>query len=386
MFSRRAASGSSGSITSATLARASPLRSMATSTPARDTRIRGRQRSTSGTRRRGRQAVVAETPLAAVPPGLPVDGSFHFRVAGKAAERRSRRRIELVQRVKAHPEVGHLPAPVELSDRDLLPAARLDLDREPVVLPAVHLGEQIRAVRGFESRRGAPEVERDARVGVPQPVLQQRLPAVLEQVRRPLPLPPGPARPAGPRGIGHQRPQPVVEVAGEPEDEALELFVQEVLVDQLAELLMLDAVRRPGAHRAAAEEHRDPGASAGRRGQVEVAALERELEAVDPQPPAPDVAGRLRLGFAQLVVQGRGAEARFVVGGPRGAAGGQDRRGGQEGGEAPRDPRASEGTPTHAPHHARSPSRRQGRARWPTKRQGLTPRRASPPGGAEGGI
>ena len=298
----------------------------------------------------GRQAVVPEAPLVVVPLGGRIDRPLDIRIAGEAADGRGDRcGLEIVEGMEAHPDVGQLPAPIELPDRDLLQVAGLDLDREPVVLASIDLGKEIGALAGVsrESGGGPPGAQQNPCVGVPQPILEQSLAAVLQQVHRSLVLPARPAPAAGSGRLGHQCPQPFVEVAGEPEDEALELLFEEVLVDQLPELLVLHAVGRPGAQRAASEVHRDRRAPADRRDQVEVAALELELEPVDPQPPAADMAGRLRLGFTQLVVQRGGTETGLVVGCPCRAA--RDHRCRDRGDEArggfPAEQRG------HDPHH-----------------------------------
>ena len=228
------------------------------------------------------------------------------------------------------------------------------------MLASIDLGEEVGTVGRRQPRRGLPEVQCDAGIGVPQSVLEERLAPVFEQVHRALELPPRPASAPGRRGLGDERAEPFAEVAGEPEHEPLELLLEVVLVDQLAELLVLHAVRRPRTHGAASEIYGDRGTIADRGDQVELAALELELEAVDPQPFAEDVAGRLGLGRAQRVVQRGRTEAGLVVVG-RGRDAGQQGDRGERVDERPRELQSVGGGTAHAPHHARFPDRRKGR-------------------------
>ena len=219
------------------------------------------------------------------------------------------------------------------------------------MLASIDLGEEVGTVGRRQPRRGLPEVQCDAGIGVPQSVLEERLAPVFEQVHRALELPPRPASAPGRRGLGDERAEPFAEVAGEPEHEPLELLLEVVLVDQLAELLVLHAVRRPRTNGAASEIHGDRGTITDRGDQVELAALELELEAVDPQPFAEDVAGRLGLGRAQRVVQRGRTEAGLVVVG-RGRDAGQQGERGEGADESQHEPRSGGGGIAHAPHDA----------------------------------
>ena len=260
-----------------------------------------------GPRGAQRQPEVPEAPFAVVAVAARVRRPRRLRVARKPGDGERRRgRTEVGQDIGSHPDLGPLVTAPEARELHLLEIARLDLEREPAVLPAVDLGVDVWARERPRRRVGlrAPQRHQDAAVRVGEPALEQLLAAILEQVRRPARLPPR-------RAVGQRR-QPLADVARGPEDEALELLLQVILVQQLPHLLVLDAVRRPGADRAPAEVDRDRNALA-HPDDVQIAVGQLEGEAVDLQPAAPDAADRLGTRLAQLVVEGRRAESVVLV-------------------------------------------------------------------------
>ena len=130
-------------------------------------------------------------------------------------------------------------------------------------------------------------------------------------------------------GVG-ERPEPRAQVAGEPDDEPIELFLDPIRLDHFLELLQLDAVRRPGMERPAPQVDGDGVAAHDRWKEEEVAAVEFELEPVHLQPRAGgNPAGWLGLGFAQLGVDRRRTETGVVVVLRSGAGAGAERQDGQ---------------------------------------------------------
>ena len=210
--------------------------------------------------------------------------------------------------MRPQPDFGEAPSPVVAQHPHFFLVPRFQFDGDPVVLAPVDLGEDKSPGSVGQRRVGrrAPQVHRHPGIGVEQAVLQQRLAAIVEQVG-------GAARVAA-RSVGvRKRPEPRTQVAGEPDDEPVERLLDRVGLNQLAELLQLHAVGGMGPERAAPQVDGDRVAPADRGDDVQVTAVEGELEAIDLQPGiGGNAPGRLWRRLAQFVVEGGRAETAGV--------------------------------------------------------------------------
>ena len=243
-----------------------------------------------GRERSRRQPEVASVPVVVIVVVF-FDLAFYLWVSGKPVKSGLLGGlVEIPQGVKPQPDLVDLRPSVEPRYSNLLPRAWLDLDREPVMVVTIDL--RVEVVSGRSTRGVALEIEEvdhDSSVGVRELVLAQVLSPILKQV--------GCVVGVGTRGIVGQRLQSLTGVVREPEDEPVEVFLQEVVVvDELLQLLVLDAVWGIAANKALAKKDGDEWLLLEGE-EVEITVGQLELHPIDGEPSVGDVSRRFECCF-----------------------------------------------------------------------------------------
>ena len=110
-----------------------------------------------------------------------------------------------------------------------------------------------------------------------------------------------------------QRPQPLGHVAGAPQQQSVELFLEVMLVRELLELVVFAGVRWVRAHTSVTQEHRRRDDAANRGSEIQVTVQQFQLEPVKPQTSVANVSDICDLGFPELLVEWRGTECLVLV-------------------------------------------------------------------------
>jgi hypothetical protein len=99
-------------------------------------------------------------------------------------------------------------------------------------------------------------------------------------------------------------------IVAKPEDEAVERFLEKIVVVQkLLKLLVLNTVRWIAADDTISQEDRNRRTSIERTDDIQLPVGQLELEAVDGESPVADMPGGFQFAFDQRVVERRGTQA-----------------------------------------------------------------------------